>query len=81
MSRKPMSRKRKIQLKGIGRTISESGETEYAELKVWLNKSERTITISERGNASKNVGRYIIKLINAESFGKRHCRLKISRRK
>lgn len=71
--------KLKVELKGVGRTISESGETEYVELKVWFNKSEQTIIISERGKASENVGDYIIKLVNAESFGKAHCQLKISR--
>lgn len=41
--------KLKVRSKGAGRTISESGEVEYVELQVWLNKSEQTIKISERG--------------------------------
>jgi len=65
--------KLKISLKGVGRTISESGEVEYAELQIRLNKTEQTITISERGDAKKIVGDYVIKLVNAESFGKTNC--------
>src|SRR5688572_18636209 len=57
----------KVQLKGVGRTISGSGEVEYAELRVWFNKLGQLITISERKNASKIVGNYIVKLVNAES--------------
>lgn len=70
--------KLKVRLKGVGRTISESGETEYAEFQVWLNKQEQNITISERGNSRKTVGNFVIELINAESFGKTNCELKIS---
>ena len=73
--------KLKINLKGVGRTISESGEVEYAELKIRLNKSEQTLQISEKGNRKKVIGGYVIKLINAESFGKTNCELKISRKK
>ncbi len=72
--------KLKIRLKGVGRTISESGESEYVELQVRLNKSERLIVISERSNGTETIGDYVIKLVNAESFGKAHCQLKISRR-
>lgn len=72
--------KLKVTLKGVGRTISESGETEYAELKILLNKQEQNITISERGNSKKAVGRFTIELLNAESFGKTNCELKITRK-
>ena len=72
--------KLRVKLKSVGRTISESGETEYIELTVWVGKSERIITLDERGGASKIVGNYFIKLINAESFGKTHCQLKILRK-
>lgn len=72
--------KLKIRLKGVGRTISESGETEYVELQIQLNKSEQIVVISERGNPAKAVGSYVIKLINAESFGKTSCELKIFRK-
>lgn len=72
--------KLKITLKSVGRTISESGEAEYAELKIWLNKSEQTLHISEKGNRKKVIGDYVIELINAESFGKTNCELEISRK-
>lgn len=70
----------KIRLSGVGREISEGGEVEYVELTVRLNKSERQLTLNERKNRSSVVGNFIIELINAESFGERNCRLKISRR-
>lgn len=73
--------KLKVRLKGVGRTISESGEVEYIELQVWSSKSEQSITISERTNGTKTVGNFVIKLVNAESFGKAHCQLKISRKR
>ena len=69
----------KITMNGVGRKISESGEVEYVELEINLNNSSQTLIISERENRSKSVGKYIIELINAESFGKAHCELKISR--
>lgn len=69
-----------IRLKGVGRTISESGETEYAEFQVWLNKKEQNITISESGDSKKTVGNFVIELVNADSFGKKNCELKITRR-
>lgn len=72
--------KLKVRLSGVGREISESGEVEYVELQVRLNKSERLIVISERKNRAAVVGNFIIKLVNAESFGEAHCRLKISRK-
>lgn len=72
--------KLRISLLSVGRTISESGEVEYVKLQVRLNKSERLITISEGGNRTAIAGNFVIKLINAESFGKTNCRLKISRK-
>ena len=73
--------KLKVRLSGIGREISESGEVEYVKLQVRLNKSERLITISERKNRTAIVGNFIIKLVNAESFGETNGQLKISRKK
>ena len=73
--------KLKIRLSGIGREISESGEVEYVELQVRLSKSERLITIRERKNRTAVIGNFIIKLVNAESFGETNCQLKISRKK
>jgi len=73
--------KLKVQSKGAGRTISESGEFEYVELQVWFNKSEQRIEISERGAGTKTVGDYVIELVDAESFGETNCQLKISRKK
>ena len=70
-----------IRLKGVGRTISESGEVEYVELQVTLNKSERRINISESKNQTAVIGNFIIKLINADSFGEANCELKVSRKK
>lgn len=72
--------KLKITLKSVGRTISEGGEVEYVELKIRLNKSEQTLQISEKGNGKKVIGNYVIKLINAESFGKTNCELEVSRK-
>lgn len=72
--------KLKITLISVGRTISESGEVEYVELKIRLNNSEQTLQISEKGNRKKVVGDYVIKLINAESFGKTNCELEVSRK-
>lgn len=71
-------KKLKISLKGVGRKISESGETEYAEFTTVFNGSKQTFIINERGAMEKIIGGYIIKLINAESFGNQHCVLKIS---
>lgn len=72
--------KLKINLKSVGRTISQSGEVEYVELKIRLNNSEQFLQISEKGNRKKVIGNYVIKLINAESFGKTNCELKVSRK-
>ena len=73
--------KLKVKLKSVGRTISESGETEYAELEIRLNNSERKLQISERRKKnSVKAGNYIIKLINAESFGNVNCELQITHR-
>lgn len=76
-----LNAKLKVRLSGVGRAISESGEVEYAELQVRFNKSERLITISERKKRTATVGNFVIELVNAESFGKASCRLKISRKK
>lgn len=70
--------KLRVRLKGVGRTISEGGEVEYVELLVNWNKSERLIVISERTKGTAVVGNYLIKLIDAESFGKAHCQMQIS---
>lgn len=72
--------KLRIRLKGVGRKISESGEAEYIELQIRLDSSEQFIKISERGNRLRTIGKYAIELINAESFGRAHCELRISRR-
>lgn len=72
--------KLKIRLSTVGREISESGEVEYIELQVRFNKSERLLTISERKNRTAIVGNFTIRLVNAESFGKTHCQLKVSRK-
>ena len=69
----------KITLSGVKRKISESGEVEYVELEINLNKSSQTLIINERRNRSASVGKYIIELINAESFGETYCELRISR--
>ena len=70
----------KVQLKEVGRNISEGGEVEYVRLFVRTEKSARTITVSEKENSKIEIGDFIIELINAESFGKTNCELKISRK-
>ena len=77
---KTEDKKLEITLKGVGRTISESGEAEYAELQIKVNNKTQELTINERENSTATVGNYIIKLINAESFGQTHCQLEISRK-
>lgn len=72
--------KLKIRL-SVGRLIAESGEVEYVELQIRTHGKEQKIVISEKGKRTKNVGGYIISLVNAESFGEANCRLKVSRKK
>ncbi len=69
----------KVQLKEVGREISESGEVEYVKLQIRFEKSEQSLVIREENSAAKVVGDFLIELIDAESFGKTNCRLKISR--
>lgn len=74
-------RKLKLELKEVGREISESGEVVYVELKVQTDNAEKLIKLRFGKDAAHTVGNYIIKLISAESFGKKtYCQLQISRK-
>ena len=70
----------KVRLKEVGRSISESGEVEYVELQIRFEKSEQSLIIREGDSAAAIVGDFLFELINADSFGKTNCRLKISRK-
>lgn len=72
--------KLKILSASVGRTISEDGEAVFVKVRANLNKSERLLTFG-RGEQTAVVGNFIIHIIDAESFGKTYCRLKISRKK
>ena len=70
----------KVRLIEIGREIAESGEVEYVKLQVRFEKSEQSLTMREGNPNAQAVGDFLIELIDADSFGKAGCQLKISRK-